>query len=569
MDVEGQIEAYALFKQGTAGDVLGSKPITLHALERRKWEAWYNKKGMPKDVALRKYLCMVRGPSPPPLANSPTVQKTNSGKINTFKKTLSISSQKSASPSPDTRGSPTLARSPSPSVDEAMKALIQAQTQELSTCHAIIQRLQEELEENRCPENALRSNSAAAELVVQLVQFTSRIDSSGIELLRSAVHHLHGVAIDCPIDCRVLSEGFHHQRTTVPALPCDKLKAAWDQIVTGFEDGWVMITSNEVGSFSLYKNDFSGLQQCRRSLDPSRLLYCGVRHKAELYFVVYKGRCSEVEEWNGARDTAAAIFRGTQGSALCIQDESELTDSTLMASGSHSAMPHPCQAAGHGDLKTGPCGTVRKPAVKNEVWAYSQALSAGGMLRSLAPYIPRYYGVQSVDGEEYIVLEDLSLGFKEPHAIDIKVGLIQHNRTMSSSKIAKVVAKCAESTSSTIGLRLCGATTIPNSRERGKTATSDHFGELVWESLQFSERRARHVLDEVKAIYAACEDVVLYVSMLSTSILITFDGIDDAIVPRVRLIDLANCCAVEEAGYEDRIVGFLQGLDCLMKILEK
>ncbi len=53
------LELYALYKQGTVGDVQGSRPGMLDFKGRAKWDAWSAKKGMNKDAAMQAYVDVV------------------------------------------------------------------------------------------------------------------------------------------------------------------------------------------------------------------------------------------------------------------------------------------------------------------------------------------------------------------------------------------------------------------------------------------------------------------------------------------------------------------------------
>jgi len=53
------LELYALYKQGTAGDVTGSRPGMFDLKGRAKFDAWSGKKGMSKDAAMEAYVALV------------------------------------------------------------------------------------------------------------------------------------------------------------------------------------------------------------------------------------------------------------------------------------------------------------------------------------------------------------------------------------------------------------------------------------------------------------------------------------------------------------------------------
>ena len=53
------LELYALYKQGSSGDVQGSRPGMLDFKGRAKYDAWATKKGTAKDAAQRAYVELV------------------------------------------------------------------------------------------------------------------------------------------------------------------------------------------------------------------------------------------------------------------------------------------------------------------------------------------------------------------------------------------------------------------------------------------------------------------------------------------------------------------------------
>jgi diazepam-binding inhibitor (GABA receptor modulator, acyl-CoA-binding protein) len=58
-DTSELLELYALYKQGSAGDVQGSRPGMLDFKGRAKYDAWATKKGTAKDAAQRAYVELV------------------------------------------------------------------------------------------------------------------------------------------------------------------------------------------------------------------------------------------------------------------------------------------------------------------------------------------------------------------------------------------------------------------------------------------------------------------------------------------------------------------------------
>ena len=58
-DNDALLELYALYKQGTAGDVTGSRPGMMDFKGRAKWDAWSKRKGTSKDAAMEAYVALV------------------------------------------------------------------------------------------------------------------------------------------------------------------------------------------------------------------------------------------------------------------------------------------------------------------------------------------------------------------------------------------------------------------------------------------------------------------------------------------------------------------------------
>ena len=53
---EMKLEFYALYKQATAGDVSGKRPGMMDFVNRAKYDAWAELKGMSSDEAMQKYV---------------------------------------------------------------------------------------------------------------------------------------------------------------------------------------------------------------------------------------------------------------------------------------------------------------------------------------------------------------------------------------------------------------------------------------------------------------------------------------------------------------------------------
>lgn len=53
------LELYALYKQGSTGDVDGKRPGMLDIKGRAKWDSWSTKKGLSREQAMQAYVALV------------------------------------------------------------------------------------------------------------------------------------------------------------------------------------------------------------------------------------------------------------------------------------------------------------------------------------------------------------------------------------------------------------------------------------------------------------------------------------------------------------------------------
>lgn len=53
------LDLYALYKQGTLGDVVGKRPGRLDFKARVKYDSWAERKDMSKEEAMKKYVALV------------------------------------------------------------------------------------------------------------------------------------------------------------------------------------------------------------------------------------------------------------------------------------------------------------------------------------------------------------------------------------------------------------------------------------------------------------------------------------------------------------------------------
>ncbi len=58
-DNQTLLKIYALYKQGTMGDVQGEKPGFVDMVGRAKYEAWEGQQGKSQDEAMKDYIALI------------------------------------------------------------------------------------------------------------------------------------------------------------------------------------------------------------------------------------------------------------------------------------------------------------------------------------------------------------------------------------------------------------------------------------------------------------------------------------------------------------------------------
>ncbi|XP_049850596.1 uncharacterized protein LOC126323258 [Schistocerca gregaria] len=98
-------------------------------------------------------------------------------------------------------------------------------------------------------------------------------------------------------------------------------------------------------------------------------------------------------------------------------------------------------------------GKIAKRTIEREAEFYKHIFDSGSSFSAL---VPKFYGVEEVDGHPCIIIEDLTAGFSKPSIMDVKLGSTSADPRDGILKQISMKSKDLQTTTSTLGIRICG-----------------------------------------------------------------------------------------------------------------
>jgi hypothetical protein len=195
----------------------------------------------------------------------------------------------------------------------------------------------------------------------------------------------------------------------------------------------------------------------------------------------------------------------------------------------------------------------------------------------IVPFFPKFYGIELIEGHKYIVMEDLTFGYKQPSIIDIKMGTSSVGEEATPEKRAAMALKDKTTTTVSLGIRVVGARVYSNTEHAFVVKKKDYGKRLtdaqIDDALAFCFSDGKTVRKELLKLYLDKLRVLEkwfssqhVMRIYSSSLLFVYEGEGNEVKGDIRMIDFAHVSDIHDNGIDD---GYLFGLRNLINYFTK